>query len=130
MATTEQRTEFRRRIGDNNSSAEVFTDPEIDDLYTEAAQTYSTALLIGYYAVVLGLEWLLADAAKLTTYKQNNSTENQSDIFKHLKQLLDLWEGKVEKAARRATSGVKMSRFGPHRVNDKRLPKSSSWGDS
>lgn len=123
MATEAQRTQFRRRIGDNDASNEVFTDPEVDAIYDEAGDEYTSDKLIGYYAVVVGVEMLLADAAKLATYRQNNSSENQSDIFKHLKQLLAHWEAKVEKEARRGNAAVNMNRFGPHRINSKRLPK-------
>lgn len=123
MATDAQRAQFRKRVGDNDDTNQVFEDSEINDIYTEAGEEYTTDKLVGYYAVVLGLEMLLADAAKLATYKQNNSSENQSDIFKHLEKLLEYWEAKVEKEARRGYTGVRMSRFGPHRTSPKRLPK-------
>lgn len=124
MATSSQRTKFRRRVGDNDVSNRVFSDSEIDDIYTEANEEYpSNSKLEGYYAVIIGLEWLMADAAKLTNYRQNNSSENQSDIFKHLEKLLKNWEGKLESEARRAQTGVRLSRYGPHRINKKRLPK-------
>ena len=123
MATEAQRTQFRRRIGDNDGASEVFSDAEIDDIYSEAGLSYTNEVLIGYQAMVIGVQWLMADAAKLTTYKQNNSTENQSDIFKHLKQLMEMWQDTLERTARRVTSGVSMARMGPHRVKAKRLPR-------
>lgn len=87
MPTAADRTRFRRKVGDNGTP-QAFTDDEIDDIFAEAGDAYDDDSLIMAEACVLGIEALLADSAKLTSYKQGQSSESLSDIFKHLKELL------------------------------------------
>lgn len=108
MATDAQlRDRLRRDVGANSTA---LSDADADALFEEAGETYSDAASAYAYARVLALQGILANSAKLTSYKQNESTENLSDIFKHLKELLKVWEDKTTDAVGAAGSGA--ARFG------------------
>ncbi len=79
MATSTQRTRFRRYFGDPGT---VWTDDEIDAIFEEATEDAPNAVMI--QARIIGIDELRMNATKLTNYKQNQSSENQSDIFKAL----------------------------------------------
>jgi pyrroline-5-carboxylate reductase len=61
---------------------------------------------------VLTIQSLLASSARLATYRQNESSENLSDIFKHLKELLKVWEEKTDDAITAAAGSSGAARFG------------------
>jgi hypothetical protein len=88
-ATSTQKTRFRGYF--NDASGLVFGDAEVDAIWDEAAELYDDARLTMLQARLMGLDRLLVDAAKLTTYKQNQSSENQSDVFKALQMLRAVW---------------------------------------
>lgn len=117
MATTTQRTRFWL---DTGTTVAVFDNDEVDALFDEAAETYSDADAIKAYTRVLGIQRLLANAAKLTDYTQNQSQEKQSQVFDHLKSLLSFWQGETSKAnANASTSGA--ARFAGVRRKPKRI---------
>ena len=118
MATTAaQKSRLRR---DTGADATSLPDDTIDDLFDEAAELYTDTATIAAYTRVLVINGLLSSAAKAVTYRQNESTENQSDIFKHLKDLLKLWEDKTDDAIEAAsTSGA--ARFGSVRRKPARV---------
>lgn len=117
MATATQRTRFWL---DTGTTVAVFDNDEVDALFEEAAETYSDADAIKAYTRVLGIQRLLANAAKLTDYTQNQSQEKQSQVFDHLKSLLSFWQGETSKAnANASTSGA--ARFAGVRRKPKRI---------
>lgn len=96
MATAIERARLRRDIGADQSA---LPDSEADLIFVESAETYTTGSSAYYaYARVLALQGILASSAKMTTYRQNESQENASDVFKHLKDLLAIWERKTAQA--------------------------------
>jgi len=98
---------LRRDIG---ASEAALSDEDAADLLEEAGETYSDASTAAAHARVLALQGILASSAKLTSYKQNESSESLSDVFKHLKELLKVWEDKTTLAA---SGGVhSAARFG------------------
>lgn len=104
MATEAEIKALRRDTGTNETS--LFTD-DANEIFTEAAATY-TAETPAYYAHarVLVLQGILASSAKLTTYRQNQSQENLSDVFKHVEKLLKHWQGEVVTAVNDAATGA------------------------
>lgn len=117
MATETQRQRFWHDTGTTSS---VFDAEEVDAIFTEAAESYSDTGSIVAFTRVLGLRRLLASSAKLTTYTQNQSSENASDVFKHLKELLELWQGELATAESSASSST-AARFGGLRRKPSRL---------
>ena len=102
MATALQRTRF---WSDTGTTIAVFTEAEVDAIFTEAAEVYTDTDSMTAYTRVLGLRRLFASAAKLADYKQNQSEEKQSQIFKHLKELLKFWQGELDDAISAASTG-------------------------
>lgn len=109
MATATERSRLRRDTGTDVSSLE---DDDADAIFVEAGEKYTNTATIAAYARVLVIQSLLSSSAKLTTYRQNESTENLSDVFKHLKELLAVWEGKVDDAITAAAGSSGAARFG------------------
>ena len=95
------------------------------DLLEEAGETYSDTATAAAYTRVLALQGILASSAKLTTYKQNESTENLSDVFRHLKELLKLWEDKTTDAVAAGGSGA--ARFGSVRRKPATVREYPEW---
>lgn len=122
MATAAQRDRLRRDVGANSTA---LSDDDADDLFEEAGELYTDGATITAYTRVLALQGILASSAKLTSYKQNESTENLSDIFKHLKELLKLWEDKTTDAVGAAGSGA--ARFGGIRRKPATIKEYPEW---
>lgn len=64
----------------------VFTNTELNRLYNRAEGNYE-------YAVALGWRQMLADAAKKTDYKAAQSGETLSQMFDHIKYMIEYWTG-------------------------------------
>lgn len=92
MSTPTLRNRLRR---DTGTDATSLPDADADAIMVEAAESYSGAAATAY-ARVLAIQGIMASAAKLASYRQNASSENASDVFAHLKQLLDVWEKRTE----------------------------------
>src|SRR5690606_23162608 len=90
MATADQRGRLRRDVG---ATADSRPDPECDAIYAEAAEEYPEGAAQDAQARVIALRAILASSAKLVTYRQNASSESASDVFKHLSQLVEYWQG-------------------------------------
>lgn len=89
-ASADERATYRRKLG---YSITAISDADIDAVfdYVEAiylGENYSRNVIV-QAAVVEGRSNLLAEAAKRASYKQNESSEQTSDIFRHLKTLYD-----------------------------------------
>jgi hypothetical protein len=81
-------------------------------IYEEAAEAYTAAgAAQNAQARIIAIRRLLASSARLTTYRQNQSSENQSDVFKHLQELLKFWQGELA-AANAANPALGAARFG------------------
>lgn len=116
MATEAQRDRFWK---DTGTTENVFDPEEVDDIFTEAGEGYEDTAALTAQTRVIGIRRLLANAAKMTTYRQNQSSENLSDVFKHLKELLAFWQDEVTTADGLA-SGSK-ARFGGLRRKPARI---------
>ena len=92
MATIEQRNFFREMVGDTGTPS-AFADDEIDGYYAEIALLYPSATTqeSGARVILRAIPILLVNASKLTSYKQNQSSENLDQIFENLKDLYTLW---------------------------------------
>lgn len=120
-------SEYDRLRSDVGASSAALDDTEAADIYAESAETYTTAASVKASARVIAIQRLLASSVKLTTYKQNNSSENLSDVTKNLKVLLDYWKGELDAAYKielRGAGGA--ARFGPVRRKPARLQE---WPD-
>jgi len=115
MATTAA-DRLRRDLG---ASEAALSDEDAADLLEEAGEKYSDTASAYAYARVLGLQGLLSSSAKLTSYKANESSESLSDVFKHLSELLKIWEGKTTDAVAAGGSGA--ARFGSVRRKPARI---------
>jgi hypothetical protein len=103
-ATPDQIADFREDIGDIGTPP-VFDEDAVQRIYDRARAVYTDTNTAEAHMRVLGIQQLLADSAKRVSYKQNQSTENLSDVFKHLKQLLDIWRGIRDDAAAAVSGG-------------------------
>ena len=108
MATETKRSRLRDDIGADSTS---LPDVAADAIFTEAEETYTDANSITAYTRVLAIRRLMANAAKLTDYTQNESQEKQSQIFAQLKQLLAFWQSELDSAVA-AASTIGAARFG------------------
>ncbi len=79
----DQITDLRADLGIQSAGA-VFTDAELDRLYTRADGDYDLA-------VVYAIDQLLMDAAKFNDYTAGSSSEKKSQVFAQLKDVRTLW---------------------------------------
>jgi hypothetical protein len=91
---------FRRAVHDPGGALPEYTDAEIADAFVQAGETYPSAgeTVLFAAAVVYGLEWKLAAAAVEVSYKQNESSEDKSDMFKAYATLHKVWKQKLDEA--------------------------------
>lgn len=122
MATATERERLRQDVGANSTA---LSDADADDIYAEAAEMYTDSATINAYTRTIAIRRLLASSARLTSYKQNESSENLSDIFKHLKELLKVWEDKTTDAVAAGGSGA--ARFGSVRRKPARIKEYPEW---
>lgn len=107
-------TDYQRLRDDIGATVDSLSDEDADAIFVEAGETYSDAASLLASTRVIALRRLLASSAKMTSYTQNNSREELSDVFKHLTQLLAYWRGELDTATR-ATGST--ARFGkPTRI--------------
>lgn len=81
--TTEQRTDMQADLGITADEA-VFTNDELDRLFTRAGDNYNTA-------VYLGWRQLMADAAKLYKYTVAQTSVSKDQVFDHVKEMVAFW---------------------------------------
>ncbi len=114
MATEAQRAYFRMKVGDPGEPSPAFSDEEIDVIFATSASEHAgqPEQTVNTYAVLAGLEALLANAARLTDYRQNQSEEKRSAIFKSIKELYALWLRKAEKLDAENTASVEWGAIG------------------
>ena len=110
-------TERERLRLDTGHSVTSLDNTEADAIFVRAAEEYSaTAMQAG--ARVLAIQYLLADASKLNDYTQNMTTESASQIFGHLRKLLDYWQdvAKDDDAATRSKARFGQTKGKPTRI--------------
>jgi hypothetical protein len=90
MATAAQRDRLRRDV---DASETVLPDGLADDLFDEAGESYTDAASITAYTRIIFLQSLLASAAKMNDYRQNETEEKAGQIFAKVEKLLELWRG-------------------------------------
>lgn len=83
MATQTQRTNFRLDLGLNDDET-VFTDTEVNNIFTRAGAKYTATDVIEAYTRVIGCVQLRNKTANQVDYKENDSDEKLSQIFKNL----------------------------------------------
>lgn len=98
MATLLEQRRLRQDIGLAADDTTTLPEDEADAICVEAAESYTDAASIKASTRIIAIQRLLASSAKMTSYTQNNSREDASDVFKHLKQLLDYWRGNLASA--------------------------------
>ena len=124
MSTATEKSRLRRDTGTDDSSLE---DAVIDAIFVEAAERYSDTATATAYTRVLAIQGILASSARLTSYRANESQENLSDVFKHLRDLLAIWEAKVEDAIAAAASSSGAARFGGLRRKPAKVREYPGW---
>jgi hypothetical protein len=88
--TTAQRADMQADLG-IDTRQDVFTNDELDRLYTRAESDYNLAV---YFA----FRQLLADAAKLHNYTQAQTKMDKSQVFDHIKAMVVFWQGEARTA--------------------------------
>lgn len=86
--TSTQRTDLQADLGISSDEA-VFTNTELDRLYTRAGSDYNKT-------VVLAVRQLLMNAAKFNDYTAGDTQEKKSQVFKNLKQMYDMWSEEAD----------------------------------
>lgn len=85
--TDEQRSDLQGDLG-ITADESVFTDTELDRLYTRANSDYNGT-------IVLALRQLLANTAKMADYTAGQSSEKISQIHGNLSKMLAYYEDRV-----------------------------------
>lgn len=108
---------IRMQIADTGTPP-AFSDEEINNLWDLAMEDYTTNGQLNAQTRIYLLDALLADSAKRVTYEQNQSKEQLSDIFKHLKQLREIAQGDLQKASKASVGAAKLGSL--HKVKPTR----------
>lgn len=123
MASEAQKAALRADTGTDDTS---LSDDEIDTIYEGSEELYTAATSIDAYARVVVFRRLMAQAAPRTSYKQNQSQENLSDLFKHYQSMVAFWQDEL------ATAEVGAAALGAVRMGrTKRVPsRPKEWPDA
>lgn len=97
--TATQLSNMRRKLSDPDG--DVFTDDELNAIFTEADSDFDTALMIAF-------EELLYDAAKFADYTAGQTQEKKSQVFDHLSKVVERLEVKTQKANQARIVGVRV----------------------
>lgn len=79
---------------DTGHTVTSLDDTEADAIFVRAAEEFTTSA-VQAGARVIAIQYLLGDASKLNDYTQNNSSESASQVFGHLRKMVDYWEDKA-----------------------------------
>lgn len=88
--TATQRADLQGDL-DIGSAEAIFTNDELDRLYTRADEDYDAT-------VVLAIRQLLMHAAKFADYTAGQTSEKKAQVFEHLGRLLAYYEKKADSA--------------------------------
>ncbi len=106
------------------------TNDEIDDLYLRAAELYpDNPEVHDPFVRALAIRQIRADAAKLTSYTANASSEDLSDVFKHLTELEEDWREELTGALMLAGLSERSVTLVPVTYANDRYGWSTSNGD-
>lgn len=103
--TTDQITDFRADI--NDAAGAVWSETEINRLYTRAGENYNGALV---YAID---QLLMEKSDKWVNYTQNMSKEEREKVWSHMMDMRKIWQDRYEKDLRVAQTkifGLRISR--------------------
>lgn len=81
--TTDQKTDMQADLA-IGAAQDVFTDDELERLFTRADSNYNLAV---YY----GFRQLMADAAKFHDYTLANASVKRDQLFQHVKDMVKFW---------------------------------------
>lgn len=124
MATELEISRLRR---DTGTDATSLPDEDAEDIFDEAGERYTDAGTASAYARVLVIQSLLSGAAKMTSYRQNESEEKLGDVFKNLQALLKVWEAKTSDAITAAAGSSGAARFGGLRRKPATVKEYPGW---
>lgn len=105
------------------SLGESFDTYTLGVYYNEAYDRYvGNQDAIDNYFRILILETLMADAAKLVDYRQNQSEEKQGQIMQKIESLLAYYKSKLTDALRTQYGSVKIGRIKPYSDREEERP--------
>ena len=79
MATVQEARLFRRRIGFAPDDTTGMPQVEVDEIFTDAASENPESASPALSAVILYLEGLFVDSAKMVNFKKNQTQKELSD---------------------------------------------------
>lgn len=103
--SSDQITDFRSDINDPNGT--VWSEAEIQRLYTRASENYNGAMVFAIDQL------LMAHSDKWVSYTQNMSKEEREAVWKHMMDMRKIWQDRYEKDLRVAQTkvvGLRLSR--------------------
>lgn len=115
MSTPEELLLYNRLRRDVGASEDVLTNDMALLLFEEAAEDQNYPDDVAKqtaFTRVLAIRGILADAAKLGKYAQNQHQEDFTKVFDNLSKLLEYWEGQVTLAADPIEEGTSPFFFG------------------
>lgn len=96
--TAAQIADMQGDLGITDDEA-VFTDAELNRLFTRAGEVYEQA-------VYLGWRQLMADASKFFNYTAGNTRVERKALFDHVKEMVKHWQAEADQASN--AQGVRM----------------------
>ena len=94
--TATQRTDMQADLG-ITADETVFTNAELDRLYARADSDYNSA-------VYLAWRQLMADTAKFNDYVTGQTEEKKSQLFDHVKDMVEFWNSEARVATNQVRS--------------------------
>jgi hypothetical protein len=91
MDEVEEAKILRRRVGYLPDDLLSLTDEEAADLFAQGRRRYEDDESVSVRAAIIYLEGLLVNTAKMNTYRKNNTQENLSDVYGHVRNLIDYY---------------------------------------
>lgn len=92
----DQLTDLRADLADTNN---VFSEAELQRAYTRANESYD-------HAKVILIEQLVMNAAKFSDYTVGMTSEQRSQVFEHLKDMLTYFDEKASQSQQVAILGL------------------------
>lgn len=91
-------TDYERLRRDVGADEDALSNTSAAEIFAEAAELYTGTASRRCGTRVLALQGMLAIAAKETDYSQDTTQERASQLYDHLKDLLEHWQGELDKA--------------------------------
>jgi hypothetical protein len=113
--STTQRADMQADLA-IGSAEDVFTNTELDRLYERASNDYN----LGVY---LAWRQLMADAAKFHDYTIANASVKRSQLYDHIKKMVDFWQDEARGTANQVmiVGGLRIPPSRPDMPDDMRL---------